>query len=94
MRRELTARHEASIRGLLTLLSAKPAQQADVQAMLASLPLGAVSPKSTPILISLFQPIRELSLQMTKRLQGMGILANMPLPRWPLSSAFSSAFAK
>ncbi|EIE20414.1 hypothetical protein COCSUDRAFT_43861 [Coccomyxa subellipsoidea C-169] len=41
MRRELTARHEASIRGLLTLLSAKPAQQANVQAMLASLPLGA-----------------------------------------------------
>ena len=83
MRRELTARHEASIRGLLTLLSAKPAQQANVQAMLTSLPLGAVSPKSTPILISFFQPIRQLSLQMINRLQGMGILANMPLPRWP-----------
>lgn len=45
MRRELTARHEASVRGLLTLLNAKAAalqQQVAAQTVLASLPLASV----------------------------------------------------
>lgn len=45
MRRELTARHEASVRGLLTMLSTRKStaqQQAAAQAMLSSLPLPAV----------------------------------------------------
>lgn len=46
MRRELTARHEASVRGLLTVLNAKAAavqQQVAAQTVLASLPLASVS---------------------------------------------------
>ena len=45
MRRELTARHEASVRGLLTLLTARTAavqQQVASQTVLASLPFSSV----------------------------------------------------
>lgn len=55
MRRELTARHEASVRGLLTLLTAKAAamqQQVAAQTVLASLPLASVRHKHALCLVT------------------------------------------